>query len=77
MLDLEAKNEKEFRRKLRDCGCSPKQTKEYLELVESGKPEDQIGFLKRRRNEALDELHNAEEQIYCIDFCIYELEKRR
>lgn len=73
---MEPKNEKEFRRKLRDCGCSPKQTKEYLELVESGNPEDQIGFLKRRRNEALDELHTASKQIYCIDFCIYELERR-
>ena len=73
---MESKNEKEFRRKLRDCGCSSKQTEEYLELVESGKPEDQIGFLKRRRNEALEELHNASKQIYCIDFCIYELQNK-
>ena len=75
MFDLEPKREQEYRRKLRDCGCSLKQTDEYLGLVDSGRVEDQIGCLKRRRNEALDKLHTASKQIDCIDFCIHELEK--
>ena len=38
---------------------------------------DRIYLLKRRRKEALDELHAASRQIDCIDFCIHELETRR
>lgn len=62
---------------MRDCGCSAKQTKEYLVLTESGNTEDRIYLLKRRRKEALDELHAASRQIDCIDFCIHELESSK
>ena len=69
--------EKRVRSQMRDCGCSAKQTKEYLALTESGNTEDRIYLLKRRRKKALDELHTASRQIDCIDYCIRELEMRR
>ena len=66
--------EKKVRCQMRDCGCSAKQTKEYLALAEADNTEDRIYLLKRRRKEALDELHTLSRQIDCIDFCIHELE---
>ena len=69
--------EKRVRSQMRDCGCSAKQTNEYLVLTESGNTEDRIYLLKRRRKEALDELHAASRQIDCIDFCIRELESSK
>ena len=69
--------EKRVRSQMRDCGCSAKQTNEYLVLTESGNTEDRIYLLKRRRKKALDELHTASRQIDCIDYCIHELETRR
>ena len=69
--------EKRVRSQMRDCGCSAKQTKEYLALTDADNTEDRIYLLKRRRKEALDELHAASRQIDCIDYCIRELETRR
>ena len=69
--------EKRVRSQMRDCGCSAKQTNEYLVLTESGNTEDRICLLKRRRKEALDELHTASRQIDCIDYCIHELESSK
>ena len=69
--------EKRVRSQMRDCGCSAKQMKEYLALTESGNTEDRVYLLKRRRKEALDELHTVSRQIDCIDFCIHELESSK
>ena len=74
---MEQAKEKKVRCQMRDCGCSAKQTKEYLALAESDNTEDRIYLLKRRRKEALDELHTLSRQIDCIDYCIHELETRR
>ena len=74
---MEPAKEKKVRCQMRDCGCSAKQTKEYLTLSESGNTEDRIYLLKRRRKEALNELHTVSRQIDCIDFCIHELESNQ
>ena len=63
--------------RLRDCGFSVAQAMEYVELIDSGRIEERISFLKRKRNEALKVLHAASKQIDCIDYCIYELEKNK
>lgn len=42
-------------------------------------PDDaaRICFLKRHRRRLMDALHDAQEKLSCIDYMIYELEKRQ
>ena len=74
---MEQAKEKKVRCQMRDCGCSAKQTKEYLALADADNTEDRIYLLKRRRKEALEKLHILSRQIDCIDFCIHELESSK
>lgn len=67
--------EQKFRCYMKDCGCSQKETDEYLQLAAKGSTQEQIFFLKRHRNRIMEKLHIAAKQVDCIDYVIYELEQ--
>lgn len=60
---------------LKDCGCSADQAEEYLKLACEGCTKDQIFFMKRHRNQMMDQLHTVTRQVDCIDFVIHKLEQ--
>ncbi|MCF0122950.1 MAG: hypothetical protein HUJ67_02445 [Ruminiclostridium sp.] len=60
---------------MKDCGCTPEQTEEYLRLAAGGCTQDQIYFMKRHRNQTMCQLHAVTRQVDRIDFVIHELEQ--
>lgn len=67
--------EQRYKRYMKDCGCDSKQAEEYLKLASCGSTKEQIFFLKRHRNQVLNQLHTVTRQIDCIDFVIHALEQ--
>lgn len=67
--------EEKFRCYMKDCGCTPEQTEEYLKLAAESRAQDQIYFMKRHRNRIMSQLHLITRQVDCIDFVIHELEQ--
>lgn len=60
---------------MKDCGCTPEQAEEYRHLAAGGCTQDQIYFMKRHRNQMMEQLHAVTRQVDCIDFVIHELEQ--
>lgn len=74
---MDEKLEQKYRCYMKDCGCTPKQSEEYLSLAEKGLTQDQIYFLKRHRNQVMNQLHAVTRQVDCIDYVLYELEQSK
>lgn len=72
---MDQKLEEKCRCYMKDCGCTPEQSEEYLQLAEGGLTQDQVYFMKRHRNQMMDQLHTVTRQVDCIDFVIHELEQ--
>lgn len=72
---MNQKLEEKYRCYMKDCGCSPDQAETYLKLADGGCVQDQIYFMKRHRNQIMDQLHTVTRQVDCIDFVIHELEQ--
>ena len=60
---------------MKDCGCTPEQAEEYMQMAAGGYMQDQICFMKRHRNQMMARLHTVTRQVDCIDFVIHELEQ--
>lgn len=74
---MDEKLEQKYRCYMKDCGCTPKRSEEYLSLAEKGLTQDQIYFLKRHRNQVMNQLHAVTRQVDCIDYVLYELERKK
>lgn len=61
-------------RNLNDAGCDAHTKEKFLEFYFSEKKEDGLRLLQRHRRALLDELHNNQKKIDCIDFFIFKLQ---
>ena len=66
-----------LRDNLEDAGCGPEVTARFLALERSGQYREQLKLLSHHRRQLLDSLHREERRIDCLDYLIYQLEKRR
>ncbi len=71
MKDPEQSGEAAAERNLRDAGCSGEFIREFTELGRGGKEAEQCRMLAKRRAELLDELHESQRRIDCLDYLIY------
>lgn len=62
---------------LRDAGCDLELAKQVLALEQAGQYQEQMRLLSAHRRQLLDCLHREERQIDCLDYLVYQLEKRR
>ena len=62
---------------LEDAGCGPEFAERFLALEQSGQYREQLSLLSDHRRELLDCLHREERRIDCLDYLVYQLEKRR
>ena len=69
--------EQALRNNLRDAGCGARTVERFLALEEAGAREEQFLLLSSRRRRILERIHRAERQIDCLDYLVYQLEKRR
>ena len=61
---------------LEDAGCGPEVTKRFLTLEKTGQHQEQLKLLSEHRRHLLDCLHREERRIDCLDYLVYQLEKR-
>ena len=62
---------------LKDAGCEPEVAERFLALEQSGQYREQLKLLSGHRRHLLDCLHREARRIDCLDYLVYQLEKRR
>ena len=62
---------------LEAAGCGPEFAERFLALEQAGQYREQLKLLSDHRRHLLDCLHREERRIDCLDYLIYQLEKRR
>ena len=61
---------------LEDAGCGPEVAERFLTLEKTGQHQEQLKLLSEHRRHLLDCLHREERRIDCLDYLVYQLEKR-
>lgn len=62
---------------LEDAGCDLKTVKEFLTLDGEGKTGEQLRLLERHRQQLLERVHREEKKIDCLDYLVYQLNKKK
>lgn len=71
MKNPEQSGEAAAERNLRDAGCCDEFIRKFTELGRGGREAEQRRMLAKRRAELLDELHENQRRIDCLDYLIY------
>ena len=61
---------------LEDAGCGPEVAERFLALEQTGQHQEQLKLLSDHRRHLLDCLHREARRIDCLDYLVYQLEKR-
>lgn len=61
---------------LKDAGCNVETIQQYLELEENGQTQKQLKLLSLHRKRLLEQIHQGEKCIDCLDYLVYLLEKK-
>lgn len=59
-----------------DAGCSEKEANHFLILARNGEWPKVCKMLARQKASLLTALHKSEKQIDCLDFFVYEINKK-
>ena len=62
---------------LKDAGCGGDCVEQFLSLEEEGKTQEQLELLSVQRRQLLDRVHEEERRITCLDYLVYQIEKRK
>lgn len=68
---------KEIEQNLKDAGCTPAMIEEFFAYMEHGEKESQMLLLEAQRKKLLDDVHDGERKIYCLDYLMYQMQKKR
>lgn len=60
---------------LKDAGCDDVLTKKCMSILESGDAGDMLPLLKKYKHGLLSKVRKEQQQIDCLDFLIYKLQK--
>lgn len=61
---------------LKDAGCSPAVIQQFLCSMELGDLAEELRLLARQRKKLLEELHDQQRSIDCLDYLVYNLENQ-
>lgn len=64
------------RQNLKDAGCTEKVVNRFMELQDHGTQEEQLDLLFLHRRNLLNQIHLREKQIDCLDYLVYQIEKK-
>ena len=62
---------------LKDAGCTDEMVEEFMALQDSDDEEQQIQLLSGHRKHLLEKLHKEERQIDCLDYLLYQMQKKK
>lgn len=61
---------------LRDAGCDEETVERFLALEAAGDRREQLRLLARHRRQLLERVHREERRIDCLDYLVYQIQKR-
>lgn len=61
---------------LADAGCEAALAEQFLSLIKEGRTEEGLALLAQHRKRLLDCCHAEEKKIDCLDYLVYQMEKR-
>lgn len=73
---MEQREEERTIQNLKDAGCSESTIHEFLTCCEQGDYKEQMCILSSHRKCLLDEIHKGQKEIDCLDYLVYQMEKR-
>ena len=62
---------------LKDAGCTDEMVEKFMALQDSEGEEQQLIRLAIHRKHLLEKLHQDERRIDCLDYLIYQMEKKK
>ena len=62
---------------LKDAGCDAKTVERFVELEEEGKTREQLDLLANHRRQLLERVHKEEKRIDCLDYLVYQMQKKK
>ena len=64
-------------RNLKDAGCGEADIERYFKLRAEGKEQEQLRFLSAHRVKLLDQVHESQEKLDCLDYLIYSMKNNK
>lgn len=61
---------------LKDAGCTDEMVEKFMAFQDSDDEEQQIQLLSGHRKHLLEKLHREERQIDCLNYLLYQMQKR-
>ncbi len=58
---------------LKDAGCNPEMIECCLACLDSGQKEKMLQRLKQHRKALLEQLHQKQKQIDCLDYLVFQI----
>lgn len=74
-MKLPMGNDEDILMNLQDAGCDDKIIKKYFQLQEMGRRTEQIRLLSLHRASLLDEIHEEQQKLDCLDYLIYAMKE--
>lgn len=59
-----------------DAGCDTALTEQFVSMVEQGRKKESLALLAKHRKNLLEHCHVAEKKIDCLDYLVYQMEKK-
>lgn len=60
---------------LKDAGCSADEISSVSRLCDAGQIREAIQVLRRHRCELMDNLHQSQSRVDCLDYLVFKMEK--
>lgn len=74
-MNLDMRQQREYRQNLIDAGCEENTAKRCIELIQSCNINETLKLLAVIRGELLDKMHISQRQIDCLDYFICRVKK--
>lgn len=63
-------------RNMKDAGCSEDTINHFLLCYQAGDIKGELKVLSNHRRALLDEVHKGQKEIDCLDYLVYQIEKK-
>lgn len=67
----------EIEQNLKDAGCNEGTIKQFFQYEDKNWENEQITLLEKHRENLLNQIHNKEKKIYCLDYLIFQIKKKQ
>ena len=75
MSDMKQRSKEEIIQNLKDAGCNDETIACYMECCACGETQKKKTLLAKHRKGLLDDLHQCQKEIDCLDYLIYQNKK--